>query len=171
MCPTTSNSTSASNPTNNKMTTENRKLRNRLSQQAFRARQAMRIKELEDRLGQEPMSDAARTAQLQDMNATLRKQLLDCHKKVGSLQISIKTLAATTAFALGLEPAEDVGASSCRIPLIRSFIDYKSVLLTCCPLSQIIQPDYVVVVRGQTTAKSTLPLRVRLTLQPLQYPS
>jgi hypothetical protein len=93
------------------MNSENRKLRNRLSQQAFRARQAMRIKELEERLGQEPMSDAARTAQLQDMNAALRKQLLDCHKKVSSLQISMKTLAATTALALGLDASEDVGVS------------------------------------------------------------
>jgi hypothetical protein len=93
------------------MSTENRKMRNRLSQQAFRARQAMRIKELEDRLGQEPMSDATRMAQLQDVNATLRKQLLDCHKKFCSLQISMKTLAATTALALGLDPLDDVRSS------------------------------------------------------------
>jgi hypothetical protein len=94
------------------MNSENRKLRNRLSQQAFRARQAMRIKELEERLDQEPISDAARTAQLQDMNAILRKQLLDCHKKVCSLQISMKTLATATALALGLDAPDDVGVSS-----------------------------------------------------------
>jgi hypothetical protein len=90
------------------MSSENRKQRNRLSQQAFRARQAMRIKELEERLGQEPNSDGAKTAQLMDVNATLRKQLLDCHKKVCSLQISMKTLATATALALGLENPEDV---------------------------------------------------------------
>jgi hypothetical protein len=72
----------------------------------------MRIKELEERLGQEPISDAARTAELQDINATLRKQLLDCHKKVCSLQISMKTLAETTALALGLDVSEDVSVST-----------------------------------------------------------
>jgi hypothetical protein len=95
-----------------KMNSENRRLRNRLSQQAFRARQAMRIKELEERLDQQPKSDAAQTAQLQDINAALRKQLLDCHKRVCSLQISMKTLAASTALAIGLDHSEDVSVSS-----------------------------------------------------------
>jgi hypothetical protein len=145
---------SASNPA--KMNSENRKMRNRLSQQAFRARQAMRIKELEERLGQEPMSEAARTKQLQDTNATLRKQLLDCHKKFCSLQISMKTLAATTAVALGLDPLEDVGVSST--------FDYKSPFLTCFPPRQTTQTGRVIVVSAQTAVKSNLPLRTGLTL-------
>jgi hypothetical protein len=107
------------------MTSENRKLRNRLSQQVFRARQAMRMKELEERLGKEPVSDAARTAELQDTNAALRKQLLDCHKKVRSLQISMKTLATATALALGIDGSDDVDVCT-RLSLQRLFSNLLS---------------------------------------------
>ena len=85
-----------------KMATENRKLRNRLSQKAFRARQAMRIKELEDRLESRPLSEAGRVAELEDRNMFLRDQLLDCHKKLESLQVTLKALAESTANALGM---------------------------------------------------------------------
>lgn len=71
----------------------------------------MRIKELEDRLGQDSTS-VAHTAQLQDANATLRNQMLDIHKKMSSLQISLKSLTTTTALALGLDDCETVGTSS-----------------------------------------------------------
>ena len=91
----------------NKTSSESRKLRNRLSQKAFRARQAMRIKELEEQLGTESTPDAIQTAQLRDRNAALRNQLLDCHKKITSLQISMNMLAESTALALGLEPSGD----------------------------------------------------------------
>ena len=94
------------------MSSENRKLRNRLSQKAFRARQAMRIKELEDRLESEPTSDAARTAQLNDRNVILRNQLLNCHKKITRLQISMQTLAESTALALGLDTLSDVSVTT-----------------------------------------------------------
>ena len=96
----------ASTPT--KPSSESRKLRNRLSQKAFRARQAMRIKELEERLDTDPISDATLTAQLRDRNATLRNQLLDCHKKITSLQISMYALVDSTALALGFDSSEDV---------------------------------------------------------------
>ncbi len=85
-----------------KMATENRKLRNRLSQKAFRARQAMRIKELEERLDSRPLSETGRVAELEDRNMLLRDQLLDCHKKLESLQVTLKALADSTASALGM---------------------------------------------------------------------
>ena len=97
-----------------KMNPENRKLRNRLSQRAFRARQAMRIKELEERLDHEPGLDVAGTARLQNQNTVLRDQMLDCHKKIASLQITMQTLAESTALALGLENIDKVCASSSR---------------------------------------------------------
>ena len=85
-----------------KMATENRKLRNRLSQKAFRARQAMRIKELEERLDSRPLSETGRVVELEDRNMFLRDQLLDCHKKLESLQVTLKALAESTANALGM---------------------------------------------------------------------
>lgn len=98
------------------MSSENRKLRNRLSQKAFRARQALRIKELEERLGHDPNSNT----QLQDTNALLRQQLFDVHKKLSSLQISTQTLTASTALALGL----DVSGNSSVSILISTREDY-----------------------------------------------
>ncbi|PPJ61062.1 hypothetical protein CBER1_07395 [Cercospora berteroae] len=77
---------------------EQRKLRNRMSQRAFRARQAMRIQELEERL-----EKASTPAELQDQNAKLRQQLLEIHKKAVSIQISLKAVADSAAQALGME--------------------------------------------------------------------
>lgn len=77
---------------------EQRKLRNRMSQRAFRARQAMRIQELEERL-----EKISTPAELQDQNAKLRQQLLEIHKKAISIQISLKAVADSAAQALGME--------------------------------------------------------------------
>ncbi|PIA94602.1 hypothetical protein CB0940_08981 [Cercospora beticola] len=77
---------------------EQRKLRNRMSQRAFRARQAMRIQELEERL-----EKTSTPAELQDQNAKLRQQLMEIHKKAVSIQISLKAVADSAAQALGME--------------------------------------------------------------------
>lgn len=82
---------------------EQRKLRNRMSQRAFRARQAMRIQELEERLDQTTTPDLAWATQLQDQNALLREQLLAIHKKAIGMQISLKALADSAARALGID--------------------------------------------------------------------
>lgn len=94
------------------MSAESRRQRNRISQKAFRTRQALRIKELEERLGQEPAQGDDRTAQLYDVNNTLRMQLLECHKKLSSLQISMNTLATSTASVLGLDTSQEVSIYS-----------------------------------------------------------
>ncbi|OAP56165.1 hypothetical protein AYL99_09344 [Fonsecaea erecta] len=85
-----------------RMSNEDRKLRNRLSQKAFRARQAMRIKELEDRLESRPSSKTERIAELEERNAFLANRLFECHKKLESLQVTIKALSETTAEALDM---------------------------------------------------------------------
>lgn len=82
---------------------ERRKLRNRMSQRAFRARQAMRIQELEGRLEHTSASDATWVTELQDQNARLREQLLHVHKKAIGMQISLKALADAAAQALGID--------------------------------------------------------------------
>ena len=88
---------------------EKRKLRNRISQQAFRTRQNLRVQELEERLQDLTRPDAARMAQLQDQNAALRNQLLECHKKLTSFQISVQELERTVAEALGIASNDQVG--------------------------------------------------------------
>jgi hypothetical protein len=63
----------------------------------------MRMKELEERLQNGTYSDAEWVTHLQDQNAGLREQLLECHKKFTSLQVSMKALADASAMALGIE--------------------------------------------------------------------
>lgn len=92
--------------------TENRKLRNRLSQKAYRARQCMRIKELEERLDGYPQGENARIEELENQNQQLRDQLLSCHKKLESLSLSMKALADSAATSLGLES----GSGACKAP-------------------------------------------------------
>ncbi|USW52059.1 Putative basic-leucine zipper domain-containing protein [Septoria linicola] len=82
---------------------EQRKLRNRMSQRAFRARQAMRIQELEERLEQTTAPDMVWATQLQDQNMKLRQQLLEVHKKAINIQISLKALADAASKALGID--------------------------------------------------------------------
>ncbi|KAL2433465.1 hypothetical protein ABEF95_001462 [Exophiala dermatitidis] len=82
---------------------ETRRLRNRISQKAFRARQALRMKELEERLNTSSCGDTEWVTRLQNQNAALRDQLLDCHKKITSLQVSMQGLADASAIALGIE--------------------------------------------------------------------
>lgn len=81
---------------------ENRKLRNRLSQKAFRARQSIRIKELEDILATRPFSEAECIAELESRNKSLLDQLMTYHKKLESIQITLKTLTDSTAISLGM---------------------------------------------------------------------
>ncbi|OAL39877.1 hypothetical protein AYO20_00789 [Fonsecaea nubica] len=90
-----------------RMSNEDRKLRNRLSQKAFRARQAMRIKELEDRLESRPSSETARIAELEERNAFLANRLFECHKKLESLQVTIRALSEATAEALDMVIPKD----------------------------------------------------------------
>lgn len=79
-------------------------MRNRMSQRAFRARQTLRIQELEKRLDEQALPDESTlVVQLQDDNARLREQLLGIHKKAQSLQISLRGLAEEAARALGLD--------------------------------------------------------------------
>lgn len=87
---------------------EIRKLRNRISQKAFRARRAMRIQELEERLHSDTYSDAECVKHLQNQNSALREQLLDCHKKLTSLQVSMRTLAHATALTLGIDSLDGI---------------------------------------------------------------
>ncbi|KAJ8060764.1 hypothetical protein OCU04_011068 [Sclerotinia nivalis] len=89
-------------PVNN-AASENRKLRNRLSQKAFRARQSLYIKDLEKKLEWASKPESDQNAKLEETNKTLRSQLLECHKKLESFQVTLKALADSVAYALGIE--------------------------------------------------------------------
>jgi DNA-binding Lrp family transcriptional regulator len=87
---------------------ESRKLRNRLSQKAYRARQCMRIKELEERLDSRPLSENSRVRELEQQNVVLRDHLLTCHKKLESLQVTLRAISDSTANAVGMEVSQFV---------------------------------------------------------------
>ncbi|OAP57217.1 hypothetical protein AYL99_07955 [Fonsecaea erecta] len=75
--------------------TEKRKLRNRLSQQAFRARQSLEINELKQRLALFSGSESDRNSRLVDENRKLRQQLWQSEKKLRSLQATLKSIIDT----------------------------------------------------------------------------
>src|ERR1700743_2631243 len=71
------------------VTTLIRRLRNRLSQQAFRERQAIYVKELEKKLECSAKPESERNAELERANQSLREGLLDCHKKLATFQAAL----------------------------------------------------------------------------------
>lgn len=77
--------------------TSPRKLRNRLSQQAFRARQSSDINELKQRLAQFSTSESDRNTRLARENQALRQQLFHCEQKLRSLQATLKDIINNVA--------------------------------------------------------------------------
>ncbi|KAL2421665.1 hypothetical protein ABEF95_008421 [Exophiala dermatitidis] len=102
MTPQPSGKTKRGSATESDLKSEKRKVRNRISQQAFRARQSLKVQELEERLQDMMRPDAARMAELQDQNTALRDQLLECHKKLTSFEVSIQDLKRQTVQVLGI---------------------------------------------------------------------
>ncbi|OBT90452.1 hypothetical protein VE02_01228 [Pseudogymnoascus sp. 03VT05] len=78
-------------------TTDQKKLRNRLSQQAFRKRQTVYIQELKRQLHNAGKTDNERIAELEDENLRLRKRLLEFHNRAQSAQASLAALSESTA--------------------------------------------------------------------------
>ncbi|KAL1301964.1 hypothetical protein AAFC00_002420 [Neodothiora populina] len=81
---------------------ERKKQRNRLSQKAFRNRQAEYIRELENRVAGLSKSDDERVAELEEENKSLRSQLLNVNNKLESVQVTLQTLTNTISGALNL---------------------------------------------------------------------
>jgi flagellar motility protein MotE (MotC chaperone) len=75
------------------------KLRNRLSQQAFRARQNLEINELKQQLALFSGSESDRNASLVAENQRLRQLLWQSEKKLRSLQASLKGVLDSMAEA------------------------------------------------------------------------
>jgi predicted nuclease with TOPRIM domain len=69
-----------------------RKLRNRVSQQAFRRRQSEYVKQLE-RKAKAYKPDNERIIELEKENTLLRESLTQCHTKLESLRTTICTLS------------------------------------------------------------------------------
>ncbi|KDN67285.1 hypothetical protein CSUB01_01485 [Colletotrichum sublineola] len=94
---------------------ERKRLRNRLSQQAFRRRQAERIRELSSRVNVDQKSDSERIEALQQENRQLRTQLVEVQTKMSRLLATLqglsdsvsKTLDDTAAIKEGERQNED----------------------------------------------------------------
>ncbi|KAJ6000729.1 hypothetical protein N7481_001138 [Penicillium waksmanii] len=102
MAPSSKTTRPQSSHADQKSVTDTRKLRNRISQRAFRARQSGYIKELEEKLQRAEKPDLNIT-KLEEENQSLRVQLLNCHKKLESLIVSMKTVSASLSEATAIE--------------------------------------------------------------------
>ncbi|KIW10445.1 hypothetical protein PV08_11409 [Exophiala spinifera] len=76
---------------------EKRRLRNRLSQQAFRARQNLEISELKQRLAQFSGSESERNTFLVQENQDLRQRLWRCETSLRSLQATLTGIVDSVA--------------------------------------------------------------------------
>lgn len=66
-----------------------RKVRNRLSQQAFRTRQSIELNELRSQLQKFSVSESTRNKQLVEENDCLKQRLWNCEKKLKALQVTL----------------------------------------------------------------------------------
>jgi hypothetical protein len=74
-----------------------KKLRNRLSQRAYRARQNHRIKQLERMLDSTSATDSQELFDLKAENQELRNRLLLCQQTIQSLSLKMHNLSQSTA--------------------------------------------------------------------------
>ncbi|EFQ33989.1 uncharacterized protein GLRG_09133 [Colletotrichum graminicola M1.001] len=79
---------------------ERKRLRNRLSQQAFRRRQAERIRELSSRVNSHQKSDSERIEALQQENRQLRMQLVEVQAKMSRLLATLQGLSDSVSKTL-----------------------------------------------------------------------
>ncbi|WYZ44799.1 hypothetical protein EsH8_VIII_000115 [Colletotrichum jinshuiense] len=80
---------------------ERKRLRNRLSQQAFRRRQAERIRDLSNRVNEDQKSDGERMEALQRENRQLREQLVEVQAKMSRLLATLQGLNDSVSKTLG----------------------------------------------------------------------
>ncbi|OGE55787.1 hypothetical protein PENARI_c004G07955 [Penicillium arizonense] len=97
---------------------ETKKLRNRVSQQAFRRRQSEYVKQLE-RKAKAYKPDNERIIELEEENNSLRESLIQCHTKLESLHTTICTLSDGIARTLD-DPDESAKTSPNYNELIES---------------------------------------------------
>ncbi|KAK0370444.1 hypothetical protein CLIM01_12194 [Colletotrichum limetticola] len=94
---------------------ERKRLRNRLSQQAFRRRQAERMRELSSRVNTDQKSDNERIEELQRENRQLRAQLVNVQARMSRLLANIQGLSDSVSKTLndtGSRQSEDAFLSS-----------------------------------------------------------
>ncbi|KAK2059517.1 hypothetical protein LY76DRAFT_19427 [Colletotrichum caudatum] len=88
---------------------ERKRLRNRLSQQAFRRRQAERIRELSNRVNVDQKSDSDRIEALQQENRQLRMQLVEVQAKMSRLLATLQGLSDSVTKTLHNSAAAENG--------------------------------------------------------------
>jgi hypothetical protein len=84
-----------------------RRIRNRLSQRAFRERQLIYIKELEERTKTTAQTESDRNMRLSKENDDLRDILLNCRKQMLGFSCALNKLAGDIGKFFDLETLED----------------------------------------------------------------
>lgn len=100
-----------------------RKLRNRLSQRAFRRRQAECIRELRNRVNADRRPDSERVEALQKENKILRQQLIDVQAKMSKVLASVQLLSDSVTKTL--DDTKDGSHSPDEADLERHALDRK----------------------------------------------
>ncbi|CAF3566061.1 hypothetical protein SNK03_006720 [Fusarium graminearum] len=102
---------------------ERKKLRNRLSQRAFRRRQAECIRELRNRVNADQRPDSERVEALQKENKILRQQLIDVQAKMSKVLASVQLLSDSVTKTL--DDTKDGSHSPDEADLERHALDRK----------------------------------------------
>ncbi len=80
-----------------------RKQRNCAAQKAYRQRQTLYVRELEQKLDSASMTENERCEELENSNRYYRDQLLDAYKKLESTRISLEKVLQSVAEAIGMQ--------------------------------------------------------------------
>lgn len=78
-----------------------RKLRNRLSQRAFRRRQAEYLRDLRNRAEASQKPDNERVAELEDENGRLRAHITELQSRLEGVQVTLQMIASSSSKILG----------------------------------------------------------------------
>lgn len=89
------------------LTYECRKQRNCVAQKAYRARQTLYIKELEEKLARQSIPETERISRLEDSNRLYRDRLLDSYKKLESISISLQVVLESVGSALDIRVSSE----------------------------------------------------------------
>ncbi|KXH53162.1 hypothetical protein CNYM01_01883 [Colletotrichum nymphaeae SA-01] len=119
-----------------------KKLRNRLSQQAFRRRRADLIRDLRERADNNNTDESETLAKTRRENAALREQLAEAHAKLNSLLARVQALVLNTAPRLGDANDEAPRTESTRDQTshLEPILDSQAMSADLLPESQSVAP-------------------------------
>ncbi|KAG7072841.1 dihydrodipicolinate synthetase family protein [Colletotrichum scovillei] len=118
------------------------KLRNRLSQQAFRRRRADLIRDLRERADNNNIDESETLAKTRRENAALREQLAEAHAKLNSLLARVQALVLNTAPRLGdaNDEAPRTKSTEDQTSHLEPILDSQAMSADLLPESQSVAP-------------------------------